>query len=105
LGRIESQVSLGTPEILKDILLTLDRVSSGLSLGTPEILTDKLLLIDKTISTLELGNPVITGGFREVPRLKVFNAEGFGAHIRSVNSLLDLVYELQDRIKTLELGE
>jgi hypothetical protein len=35
----------------------------------------------------------------------VFNAEGFGAHIRSVNSLLDLVYELQDRIKTLELGE
>ena len=105
LDNIGSELTLHNIEFLQDLILTLDKIESGLTVEQLEFLEDKTLELIKLDSGLTLGNIGITGGFRETAKIKLHTAEGYGAHIRSVTAMHELMYELQERIKTLEKGE
>jgi len=105
LDNIGSELTLHNIEFLQDLILTLDKIESELTIEQLQFLQDKTLELIKADSGLTLGNIGITGGFRETAKIKLHTAEGYGAHIRSVTAMHDLMYELQERIKTLEKGE
>lgn len=105
LSHITSTTIVENPVFLQDILITLERINSTLTFGDLTFLQDKTIELNRIISSLSVKQPTVTGGFREVPKIKIFTAEGYGTHVRTTKEMHKLIYELQDRIKQLELGD
>ena len=91
------------PTLLQDKLIQPEFTGSISEVFDPSILTTKYINPEFTLSESVVYNHKVTGGFREVPKIKIYSAEGYGTHIRTVEQMHELMYEMQDRIKQLEI--
>lgn len=102
LSSVLSTTIVHNPAVVKDKLIELNSILSTASVHGIEILAPTELTLDYIDSTLTITPPEVIGGYRPVPDVKLYPAEGFGLHIRSAEELNEVVKALIKRIEILE---
>lgn len=86
----------------KEVLL--GTINSTISMHEPTVTQGKVIVLNAIQSTLTVFPLSVIGGAVDNEVIKIYPAEGFGAHIRSVTELAQAVKTLTDRVSTLERG-
>lgn len=90
------------PTFVQDKLIQLLAIGSTESVPEPSLVQDKLLLLDTLENVSQVHIQTISGGFRPIPEITLYNAEGYGAHIRSVTQMNEVMKEIALRLQAVE---
>lgn len=102
LSFIDTTATVRVPKIVKDKLIQLQHKYNTSVVHEPEVKRDKLIVLEMIASLEQMYSPEVLGGYRPLPDITLFPAEGYGLHIRSAEELMELVVALAKRVEILE---
>lgn len=90
------------PSVLSSKYVTLDTIVNEEVIYNVSIVSDKLISLSTTYNESTLYAPEVIGGYRPLPTVTLYQAEGYGVHIRSAQHMNTVIQELAKRIEILE---
>lgn len=101
-GTIGSTALVRSLVLLKDKLIALQYKASTSSVYTQELRFPKNISLQGIEATEVMYLMEVIGGYRPLPDVKLYSAEGYGLHLRSAQELKEVIIALIKRIEILE---
>lgn len=90
------------PSVVSSKFITLNRLDNTSVIYGFNILQDKLIELNTMDNQGYVFEPEVIGGYRPIPVVTLYKAEGYGLHIRSAEHMNAVIQELAKRIEKLE---